>query len=108
LDSDSKLSNYRNTLILIDLPRSYKPFICRTQNLDPLEPVVGIRGDEPNIDAVEQLMDHVSTLPLTVSALLADSGFYHGASTERLDAVVSVNIPTILSGKQKAEKLAST
>jgi len=80
--------------------------LCRAKPL--VVAVTPVRGDEPTSDAVERLLDHVAALPFTVAGLLADRGFYNGASIERLDAVAPVALPIIRRGKQMAEKLDTT
>jgi len=80
--------------------------LCRAKPL--IVAVTPVRGDEPRSDAVERLLDHVAALPIEVSGLLADRGFYDGTSIERLDAVAPVALPIIRRGKQMAEKLDTT
>ena len=70
--------------------------------------VTPVRGDEPKSDAVERLLDHVAALSFDVAGLLADRGFYDGASIERLGAVAPVALPVIRRGKQMAEKLETS
>lgn len=67
-----------------------------------------VRGDEPKSDAVERLLAHVAALPFGVAGLLADRGFYNGASIERLGALAPVALPIIRCGKQMAKKLDTT
>ena len=80
--------------------------LCRAKPL--VVAVTPVRGDESKSDAVERLLDHVAALPFTVAGLLADRGFYNGASIERLGAVAPVALPIIRRGKQMAEKLDTT
>ncbi|MFC7200748.1 ISH3 family transposase [Halospeciosus flavus] len=80
--------------------------LCRAKPL--VVAVTPVRGDESKSDAVERLLDHVAALPFTVAGLLADRGFYNGASIERLDAVAPVALPIVRRGKQVAEKLDTT
>ncbi|WP_114579690.1 ISH3 family transposase [Saliphagus sp. LR7] len=80
--------------------------LCRAKPL--IVAVTPVRSDEPKSDAVERLLDHVAALPFEIAALLADRGFYAGASIERLDAAASVALPVIRGGKQMAAKLDTT
>jgi len=66
--------------------------------------VTPVRGDESTNDAVERLLDHIVALPFEVAGLLADRGFYNGASIERLSAVAPVALPIIRRGKQMARE----
>lgn len=77
--------------------------LCRAKPL--VVTVTAVRGDEPKSDAVERLLDLVAALPFDVAGLLADRGFYNGASIERLGATAPVALPVIRRGKQMAEKL---
>jgi hypothetical protein len=77
--------------------------LCRTKPL--VVAVTPVRGDESKGDAVEGLLDYVAALSFTVAGLLADRGFYNGASIERLDAVAPVALPVIRRGKQMAKEL---
>src|SRR6056297_604946 len=77
--------------------------LCRAKPL--IVAVTPVRGDDPKSDAVERLLDHVAALPFDIAGLLADRGFYNGASIERLDAVAPAALPVIRRGKQMAEKL---
>ena len=80
--------------------------LCRAKPL--IVAATPVRGDEPKSDAVERLLDHVADLPFDIAGLLADRGFYDGASIERLDAEAPVALPIIRRGKQMAEKLETT
>jgi len=80
--------------------------LCRAKPL--IVAVTPVRGDDPKSDAVERLLDHVAALPFDIAGLLADRGFYNGASIERLDAAAPVALPVIRRGKQMAEKLDTT
>ena len=80
--------------------------LCRAKPL--VVAVTPVRGDESTSDAVERLLDHVVALPFEVSGLLADRGFYSGASVERLSAVAPVALPIIRRGKKMAKKLNTT
>ena len=80
--------------------------LCRAKPL--VVAVTPVRGDEPKSDAVERLLNHVVVLPFEVAGLLADRGFYNGASIERLSAVAPVALPIIRRGKQMAKKLNTT
>ncbi len=80
--------------------------LCRAKPL--IVAVTPVPGDEPKSDAVERLLDHVAALPFDVAGLLADHGFYNGASIERLGALAPVALPIIRRGKQMAAKLDTT
>jgi hypothetical protein len=77
--------------------------LCRAKPL--IVAVTPVRGDEPKSDAVERLLDHVAALPFDIAGLLADRGFYDGASIKRFDTTAPVALPVIRRGKQMAEKL---
>ncbi|RQG95053.1 ISH3 family transposase [Natrarchaeobius oligotrophus] len=77
--------------------------LCRAKPL--IVAATPVRGDEPKSDAVERLLDHVADLPFDIAGLLADRGFYDGASVERLDTEAPVALPIIRRGKQMTEKL---
>jgi len=80
--------------------------LCRAKPL--VVAVTPVRGDESTSDVVERLLDHIVALPFEVAGLLADRGFYNGASIERLSAVAPVALPIIRRGKQMARKLDTT
>ncbi len=75
--------------------------LCRAKPL--IVVVTPVRSDEPKSDAVERLLDHVAALPFEIAGLLADRGFYDGASIERLGALAPVTLPIIRRGNQMAE-----